>query len=127
MNTDDYLRLAYHIELVPSDSGDGRSAWVASVAEMDGCTAQGPDPTAAIARVHDAMRARIDAVIRAGDTVPMPRSDDDPSGRVLLRLPRSLHGHLQRTAAHEGVSLNQFVVAALASAVGWRAGDLTRH
>jgi RNA polymerase sigma-B factor len=44
------------------------------------------------------------------------------SGRLLVRMPQSLHAELARTAEHEGVSLNALVTSALASAVGWRNG-----
>lgn len=40
------------------------------------------------------------------------------SGKVNLRMPRSLHRDLVRRAEEEGVSLNQFMVVALARAVG---------
>jgi len=40
------------------------------------------------------------------------------SGKVNLRMPRSLHRDLARRAEKEGVSLNQFMVVALARAVG---------
>jgi antitoxin HicB len=40
------------------------------------------------------------------------------SGKVNLRMPRSLHRDLARRAEDEGVSLNQFMVVALARAVG---------
>lgn len=43
------------------------------------------------------------------------------SGQVLLRMPRTLHAELVDQAEREGVSLNQFIVAALAGATGWRA------
>lgn len=46
--------------------------------------------------------------------------DKQPSGKFLVRLPVTLHGELAKEAEKEGVSLNQFVVAALAGAVGWR-------
>jgi hypothetical protein len=42
------------------------------------------------------------------------------SGRLLLRMPPSLHAELARTAESEGVSLNAFISAALSGAVGWR-------
>jgi len=45
------------------------------------------------------------------------------SGRILLRVPRSLHGELIAAADREGVSLNQFCAAVLAGAVKWRAPD----
>ena len=40
------------------------------------------------------------------------------SGKVNLRMPRSLHRDLARRAEEEGVSLNQFMVVALTRAVG---------
>ncbi len=46
------------------------------------------------------------------------------SGRLLVRMPATLHDELARAAETEGVSLNQLITGVLASAVGWRAdGD----
>jgi RNA polymerase sigma-B factor len=49
------------------------------------------------------------------------------SGRLLVRMPPSLHAELARAAEREGVSLNTLITGALAGAVGWRsdasAGD----
>jgi HicB family len=42
------------------------------------------------------------------------------SGRLLVRMPRSLHAELAQAAEREQVSLNQFITLALAAAVGWR-------
>ena len=42
-----------------------------------------------------------------------------PSGRLLLRMPRTLHGALTEAAEREGTSLNQFITGTLASAIGW--------
>lgn len=44
------------------------------------------------------------------------------SGRLLLRMPESLHADLARASEKAGVSLNGFINDALASAVGGRAG-----
>ena len=49
-----------------------------------------------------------EAVRRAG-------RDGLPSGRFVVRLPRSLHASLAREAAEEGVSLNQLVVSKVAA------------
>ena len=46
------------------------------------------------------------------------------SGRIKLRMPSTLHRDLANKAETEGVSLNQFACAALAVAVGWRAGSV---
>jgi RNA polymerase sigma-B factor len=46
------------------------------------------------------------------------------SGRLLVRMPQSLHAELARVAEHEGVSLNTLITGALASSVGWRDGSV---
>jgi len=53
------------------------------------------------------------------------------SGRLLLRMPRTLHEELAKASELDGVSLNQFITGVLASAVDWRnenaqAGDRPR-
>ena len=45
------------------------------------------------------------------------------SGRLLLRMPRSLHEELARASDRDGVSLNQFITGVLASAVAWNRED----
>lgn len=51
-------------------------------------------------------------------TQEMREAEKAYSGKVNLRMPRSLHRDLARRAGEEGVSLNQFMVVALARAVG---------
>jgi RNA polymerase sigma factor (sigma-70 family) len=42
------------------------------------------------------------------------------SGRILVRMPESLHGELARAAESEHVSLNQFITNALSAAIAWQ-------
>lgn len=42
------------------------------------------------------------------------------SGRLLLRMPRTLHEELAKASDRDGVSLNQFITGILASAVDWK-------
>ena len=44
-------------------------------------------------------------------------------GRVLVRMPASLHRELVMAAEADNVSLNQFVCALLAGGMRWRQGD----
>jgi RNA polymerase sigma-B factor len=53
---------------------------------------------------------------------PQPQQQSTHSGRLLVRMPQSLHAELARVAEHEGVSLNTLITGALASSVGWREG-----
>ena len=59
---------------------------------------------------------------------PPVRPQDRYSGRVTLRLPKSLHRELASAAEEEGVSLNQHLVTALVShARGLPAQDADRR
>jgi RNA polymerase sigma-B factor len=62
----------------------------------------------------------------SGDEMATPAREPEESkahsGRLLVRMPPSLHTQLARTAEREGVSLNTLVTGALAGAVGWRDG-----
>lgn len=50
------------------------------------------------------------------------------SGRILVRMPQTLHDELARAAESERVSLNQFITNALSAAIGWqRSPDLERR
>jgi RNA polymerase sigma-B factor len=51
-----------------------------------------------------------------------PEQPPTHSGRLLVRMPPSLHAELARAAEREGVSLNTLITGALAGAVGWRNG-----
>ena len=112
----------YHIELVRSESSDGDAGWVAEVEEWPGCIAQGRSLDELEANLRRAMEAWSEAEREDGRDIPPPRIDDRLSGQFRVRLPAGLHATLAREAARQGVSLNAFVSAALAGAVGWGRG-----
>ena len=53
----------------------------------------------------------------AASAEQVEESEPTHSGRLLLRMPRSLHAELAARSDADGVSLNQFIVAALARSV----------
>jgi hypothetical protein len=60
----------------------------------------------------------------AANAEPLEAREPSHSGRLLLRMPRKLHAELAARSDAEGVSLNQFIVAALSrAAAGERATD----
>jgi antitoxin HicB len=118
---DRYLELPYHITLVQDGEGDG-GKWIAAAEELPDCTSRGDSAEQAIAGLKGAMAAWIAAALREGRDIPEPRSEATPSGRLLLRMPRTLHAALTKAAERENVSLNQFITDSLASVVGWRRG-----
>lgn len=67
------------------------------------------------------MAAWLASAKREGKNVPEPKTAQSHSGRLLLRMPQTLHAELARIAERESVSLNQFITDVLAGALGWRA------
>jgi RNA polymerase sigma-B factor len=51
---------------------------------------------------------------------PEPKAKEGHSGRLLLRMPQSLHAELANAAEREEVSLNQFITNTLAAAMSWQ-------
>jgi antitoxin HicB len=116
---DRYLDLPYHVTLVRDPDGNG-AGWTAGVEELPGCSSQGGTPDEAVNGIRQAMAAWITGALDEGREVPEPKTADEHSGRLLLRMPKTLHADLTRLAEREGVSLNQLITDALASVVGWR-------
>ena len=73
-----------------------------------------------MARVRTLMSSWLADALEKQREIPEPRAEDLPSGKLLVRMPRTLHADLARAADTEGVSLNQLIVGALTSAVAWR-------
>ena len=117
-----YADLPYHVTLVRDGEEKGRP-WTAAVEELPACTSRGRTSQEAVSGIEEAMAAWITAALEAGREVPEPKSETSHSGRLLLRMPKTLHAGLTRVAEREGVSLNQFITDVLASAIGWPGGS----
>jgi antitoxin HicB len=117
---DRYVELPYHITL--AQDGEEGGKWIASAEELPDCSSRGETAEEAIAGLKDAMAAWIAAALKEGRDIPEPRSATSHSGRLLLRMPRTLHAALTQAAERENVSLNQFITDSLASVVGWKRG-----
>ena len=94
--------------------------YFARIVEYPGCMTEGDTREEALANLDDAMRGWIEVKMEDGEPIPPPVSDDQFSGKFLVRLPRSVHRALSMRADLEGVSLNQYVASALSRSVGLR-------
>ena len=108
--------LPYPVTLVHEDDDE----WVATIDALPGCSARGASPDQAVERAGEAMTAWLASAKREGKNVPEPKTAQSHSGRLLLRMPQTLHAELARIAERESVSLNQFITDVLAGALGWR-------
>jgi antitoxin HicB len=109
-----YLKQPYGRVVIPVD----RDQFHAEVLEFPGCFAQGKTVSEAYANLEKAARAWIEACLEGGQSVPEPSSTISFSGRVALRLPKSVHRNAARIAERDNTSLNTFLVSAVASRVG---------
>jgi len=61
------------------------------------------------------------------DAGSQPKGAARHSGKLLVRMPATLHDELAHAAEREGVSLNQFITGVLAGAVEWGSPDERAH
>ena len=111
---EDYLKEPYSRVLLPEE--DGRFS--AEILEFPGCFAQGNSPNDAFNNLEASAKSWIEASLDQGLDIPSPALNQSYSGKVALRIPRSLHKRAAQFAGRDGTSLNQFLVAAIASRIG---------
>ncbi len=110
---DFYLNLNYPVTIRP-DTGGG---FVAEIQELPGCMTQGETLEEVFEAIEDARNGWIQVAYESRRDIPLPRDMEEYSGRILLRIPKSLHGSLVYAAKRDGVSLNQYISSLLASEV----------
>lgn len=109
-----YLRQPYARIIMPDDQG----RYAAQILEFPGCFAEGASPEEAYSNLQEAAEDWIESAVAQGMTVPPPFANQGYSGTISLRLPKSLHRRAAELAHRDGVSLNQFLVAAIAARAG---------
>lgn len=109
---EEILRLPYERVLIPEEEG----GFSANIAEFEGCFAQGETADEALSALHDTALEWIQAELEDNKEIPKPWIDQQASGKLLLRLPKSLHQTVIRLARREGVSVNQYLVSKIAAA-----------
>ncbi len=104
---DGLMRLPYRIELYPEEDG----GFVAAIPDLPGCVTQAETKEAALTLIEDAKAAWISTAIEQAVTIPTPGAHAGSySGKLNVRLPKSLHRALAVRAEAEGVSLNHLIV-----------------
>jgi len=112
-----YMQLPYSILLHEVDD-DGERYWIAELPELPGCKSHGSTVEEAVKSVEEAKRDWILDSLEKGEEVPIPVVRERYSGKILLRMSRSLHRALSLMAEAEKLSLNQLIVTILAKEIG---------
>ena len=113
----DILRKPYARLVIPDPDG----TFSAEIVEFPGCIANGDTASEALKNLEDVATDWIGAARAQGQEIPEPMEAAGYSGKLVLRMPKSLHQRAALYAERDGVSLNQFIVTCLAEHVGVRA------
>ena len=108
-----YLNLNYPVTIHPDTDG----GFFAEIQELPGCMTQGETLEEVFEAIEDARHGWIQVAYENAQDIPLPRDMEEYSGRILLRIPKSLHGTLIYAAKRDGVSLNQYISSLLSSEV----------
>ena len=103
-----FLSLKYPIELTETDEG-----FVATHPDLPGCASFGDTAGEAIDSLREVRELWLQGQVEAHGVAPEPRSEEEFSGRFVVRLPKWLHRVLDAEAKRQSCSLNTFVVSLL--------------
>lgn len=108
-----YINMEYPVLIYRADEG----GFVAEIRELPGCLAQGETLDETYEEIEQVRKAWIEVAYEDGIEIPLPRIEQEYSGRFLARIPKSLHRRLVEQSSEDGISLNQYVTAILSGAV----------
>lgn len=111
-------QVKYPKQVFWSDEDEG---YIAIAPDLPGSSAFGESEAEALRELDDVIAGWIAAAKAIGNPVPPPSTPSKQhSGKLLVRMPRTLHRDLTEEALREGVSLNQYVVFVLSKRVAAR-------
>lgn len=109
----------YKVEITKITEAAG-GGYIAHIPELD-CFGDGETAEAAIADVYAVAEDLIEIAMEDGKEIPMPQyyqDLDEYSGKLSIRLPKTLHKQVSRRAKAEDCSINQLILTYVAMGVG---------
>lgn len=105
------MALPYQEYIVAAKEG----GYVGYIPDLKGCITQSETRAGILDMLEDAKKCWFEAALEDGFEIPEPPGEEEFSGKVNLRIPKSLHRALALTARDEGVSLNQLAMCLIAN------------
>ena len=113
---------AYRFTVRPLSKEEG-GGYLVEYPDIPGCMSDGETIEVAIVNGREALRDCIDVFKESGRKLPKPGVD---AAQWRQRLPRTLYSKLTKQAENEGVSINSFVTAIIAEAIGSKLSRLDK-
>ena len=104
-----YLNVNYPITIEKYTESDGKEYFVAEIPDLPGCGAEGKTIEETLKKLEEAKRAWIEVSLERGLEISEPATEDQFSGKFLLRIPAKLHRQLALKAKRQSTSLNQYI------------------
>lgn len=108
---EEYMALPYRVEIYWDED-----YWAAEFPELPALAAAGDTLEELARKIDDSKRSYFMSMLERGQ--PIRRPGAEANSQLRLRLPRSLHRQATRAAQRDGVSLNTWLVAAVAKELG---------
>jgi predicted HicB family RNase H-like nuclease len=111
-----YMKLPYTmtVKFRPEQGG----YYVAGYIELPDLTMTGATPEEAVKELLVEKPEWFETCLKLGVKIPLPVEPQKYSGKIVLRMPPSMHESLIQIAELEGISLNQYMLAAIARSIG---------
>ena len=110
----------YEIRVVPKKDISGKVYWTASFPAIDGCIGGGNSAEEAINEAEENLEVFLAYLLEQGRDIPTEYSENQYSGKIALRVPKSIHQQLIKKAGEESVSLNMIINSAISHYLGLR-------
>ena len=117
----------YKKVVFPFKNKDGSVTWVVKFPDLPGCSAVGNTEEDALKEAEIACQLWLDEYYEENNVYPEPREEPSYSGRLVLRLPKTLHQQLAEQAEEEGTSLNSLINVLLSQNYGKRISQKSYH
>jgi predicted HicB family RNase H-like nuclease len=108
-----YLNLNYPTEFQKIVEDDGETYYRITIPRLPGLNAYGETIDEGLQELQAAKKAWFTSCLQRKVPIPEPHKRYY-SGKILVRMPKSLHAHLAEEADEEDVSLNSLIVSKLA-------------
>jgi antitoxin HicB len=119
-----YMRLPYSMTVKYREEQGGY--YVAGYVELPDLNMTGNTPEEAVKELLIEKPEWFETCIKLGIKIPLPVNPQKYSGKIVLRMPPSMHESLIQLAKLEGTSLNQYMLVALARGIGFNEGQKTK-
>ena len=93
--------------------------YVAGYTELPDLNMTGVTPEEAVKELLIEKPDWFEECLKLGINIPLPVEPQKYSGKIVVRIPPSMHESLIKLSELEGISLNQFMLMSLARAVGY--------